>query len=315
MSMQAISAINRKISDTENQVKLIQETGDPNSILTQLSISELERRLENLRNEKSKIYNAQAKETVSIRIYGDNVETGKISNRTLISVLSGFQSMIEGIASVIDGSLASRGKITDKARMLTDFKVTETFAGSFGIKLEKDFEQMEMVSNSSDTGQIVSEFFDILECGENPERLVYNISPFGKRTVVHYREWLNQIKENAINLEINWLDDSAEFRSLNIKYPHTDSIIFTLDSIEEIINEEVIAKGILTGLNIRQNTFELKTDEGIIKGNSLFETLVSISHMINQEITVKLIKSNSQLKSMVSKTSWYLVGLYNNENG
>lgn len=313
MSMEAINSINRKIKETEDQVRIILETYDSSSTIAQFALSETKRRLDALNSERKKLFESQAKEVVSMRIYGDRIETGKISNRILISVLEGFQSMIEGIASVLDGSSATKGKISDRAKMLTDFKITETFAGSFGIKLEKDFEQMELVSQSSDTSHIVRDFFDILESGENPENLIDNISPFGRRTISHYKNWLAQFKENAINLEINWIDDSAEFRSMNIKYPNADRIIFTLESLEEIENEDIIVKGTLTGINIRQNTFELKTEDEIIKGNSKFETLVSISHMINNEICVKLIKSNSQVNGIVSKASWYLVGLYEAE--
>lgn len=310
MSMEAINSINRKIMETEDQIREIIETYDSNSIIAQFALSETKRRLDSLNSERTRLFEAQAKETVTMRIYGDGIETGKISNRVLISMLEGFQSMIEGIASVLDGSSATKGKISDRAKMLTDFKVTETFAGSFGIKLEKDFEQMELVSNSSDTSRVVRDFFDILESGENPESLIQNISPFGRRTIIRYRDWLAQMKENAINIEINWVDDTAEFRCMNIKYPKADSIIFTLETLEEIENKDVVLTGVLTGINIRQNTFELKTENEIIKGNSKFETLVSISNMINNEICVKLIKTSSQVNSIISKTSWYLVGLY-----
>ena len=61
---------------------------------------------------------------------------------------------------------------------------------------------------------------------------------------------------------MNWTDNSAGIRKINIVHDRVEDVICTLDSIEDIVNEEVEENGILTGINIRQNTFEMKCDEG-----------------------------------------------------
>ena len=306
MSMEAINSINRKINDTRAQIEFMTNACKEPSDIVRFSLEELNRRLEDLIEQRKEIYNAQAKETVKLRLYGESIESGKISNRILVSVLGGFQSILESIAVISVGSMSTRGKFSDSAKMITDFKVTGTFAGSFGIVLEKDCGQMELTRNSTKTGIVMQNLFDILENSGDSTQLINHICPYGKRTIKHYRKWLKGIKNEGVNLEMNWIDDSAEIRHLNINHTTVDDIIYTLDSIDDISNEEVKIKGILTGLNIRQNTFELKVEDTIIKGTSKLETLIKLSSMLGNEIQVLLIKSTLQSPNYVSKITWYL---------
>ncbi len=215
--------------------------------------------------------------------------------------------MVEGIANTMTGSNATKGKISDLAKSLTNFEVSGVFDGSFGVVLEKGYEQLEIQSNFSKTNQIMSELFNILENSKSGMELIESISPYGSRTVNYYREWLNSMKENSVNIEIDWKDDSAEKRRMDIKYHCIDDVIFTLDSIGEIEEENVNIKGILTGVNIRRNTFELSTEENaIIKGKSTLEVLLSISNLIGQEINTSMIKNISRSQNNILKTTWFL---------
>ena len=309
MAMQAINAINRKIKDTEKEIANLQESKDETSAITQFMLSELRRKLKDLSEQRKHILAAQEKETISLRMYGETIEYGKISNRILVSVLGGFQALLDSIATVSDGSRGMRGKFKTNAQRATDFKIVSMYPGSFGVVLEKECQQMELTSNSNQTENIICDLFDILENSTDAEKLVRYISPFGKRTINHYREWLKNIGIDGINLEMNWTDNSAGIRKINIVHDRVEDVICTLDSIEDIVNEEVEENGILTGINIRQNTFEMKCDEGIIKGTSKMETLIQISSDIGKEIRACLVKSTLQSQNFVSNTTWYLKGI------
>lgn len=111
MSYETITSLKRKIKDTEVEIDLLKEESNKGSIIAEFNKLELERRLEKLRENLKYVYESQAKETVSIRMYGDSVEYGKISNRVLVSVLGGFQSVLDSIASVAEGAYNAKGKI------------------------------------------------------------------------------------------------------------------------------------------------------------------------------------------------------------
>lgn len=309
MSLVSMMAINKKISETKEQIAAFQTDSDEQSTLSQFMLSELVRRLEALEKEKEEMLQAQSKETVSLRIYGEQIEQGKISNRILVSVLDGFQSMIDGIAQTIEGAEGTRGKFTDKAKMLTDFQVAGTFPGSFGIVLEKNYEQMEVASGASNTTKVLDEFFCLLENSSNSEKLIEHISPFGQRTVNHYKNWLKSLNDYSVSVEVDWKDENAQSRKMDINWVNMKDTIFTLESIESIETENIeFYNAVITGVNIRNNTFELRTENGdLIKGKSKTEVLISLSGDLGKEVDVRLTKSTSSTQANVINISWYLV--------
>lgn len=308
MSMLSICSIERKIKETEEQIKGFQTL--ESSEMAKFQVTELQRRLKELLQRKAELEESQARETLFLRAYGENIETGRISNRTLVALLGGFQTIIDDISNVLVGTNAARGQLKDYAKQIADLEVCGFFAGSFGVKLEKNYQQLELTNQSFKANDVLQEFFGILENSTEGETLIEKISPYGQRTVKKYREWLKEMKDNAVNIELKWINEVSEKRNIDIRYSKVSDIIYTLDSISSMKDEEVIIAGILTGVNIRKNTFELKTDENqIIKGKSRLETLIKISERIGSKIKVRLIKSVSESSVCGTKETWFLVSL------
>lgn len=303
-----LTAIERKIKDTESELQNIAQCVDDNmrSIMT----SELEHKLIELQEQKKEIENAFSKETVSLRIYSENVETGRVSSRVLLAALGGFQSMLDSVANAMLHSPTSRGKIPEHIKDIAEFEVVGTFAGSFGVRLERQVSQSGMASGDTDISRVMDEMFNILETLDNSDRLLPAITPCGKRTVAHYRQWLDDMRESGVNLEINWTNDSAHTRKLNMMKARAPSIITTLDTIDTIDSKDVVLCGMLNGINIRNHTFEMSVERlGIVKGKALPETLMAITEKIGTEITVDMVESTSLTKAGVQHVSWYMSGI------
>ena len=301
-----LTAINRRIQDTQTEIQTVMQCTD--ETMRAIMISELERRLAALQNQKAEMEAASSKETVSLRIYGDNVHTGKVSSRILLSALGGFQSMLDSVANAMLHSPTSRGKIPEHIKDITELEVVGTFAGSFGVVLERQTSQCGMASGDTDISRALNEMFGVLETLDNSDQLLATITPCGKRTVTHYRQWLDEMRESGVNLEINWKDDSAHSRVIHMMKDRAPSIITTLDTIDKIDNEETILHGMLNGVNIRSHSFEMSVEGlGIVKGTARPETLMAIIEKIGTEIDANMIKSNSFTKAGVQTTSWYMV--------
>lgn len=308
MSMLSLHALEKKIKETKEQIRNFEAL--ESSLMAQFQLEEMERRLNELSQARESLIKSQSKESISLRAYGDNVQEGRISNRVLISLLNGFQTMIDDISNTMVGTNASRGQLKDYAKEVADFEVCGFFAGSFGISLEKKYHQIEFTNQSFRTNDILQEFFSILENSLNGESLIEKIAPFGQRTVRQYRDWLKQIKDNAINVELDWVNEISERRNIDIHFSEVSDVIYVLDSISDIEEEDVYMSGQLTGVNIRKQTFELKSDTNdIIKGKSRLETLIKISNRIGDEIKVKLIKSTSKSSICGKKETWFLADL------
>ncbi len=300
-----IVAIERKIEDTK---RALQDTAICEDDALQAFItSELNARLTSLEKEKETMQQVETKETISLRIYGEKIQTGKVSSRILLSALNGFQAMVDSVANATLHSPTSRGKIPERVRSVTDFNVVGVFSGSFGITLERSVAQIGINAETSDLNHILDELFAVLETTDNSELLLKAISPYGKRTVTHYRQWINDLQDNDVDLEVGWTDTSANVRKMHLKKEKASSIISTLNTIDRIDNADVVLIGTLNGINIRNHTFEMSIDStGIIKGISLPEVLMSISDKIGTEITAHLVKSISFTKAGIQYTNWYL---------
>lgn len=305
-----LTAIERKIQDTEKELQNLVAFSD--DTMRTIMTSELDYRLSELKKQKEAMLEAFSKETISIRIYGDKVETGKISSRVLLAALGGFQSMLDSVANAMLNSPTSRGKIPGHIKDITEFEVVGTFAGSFGVRLEREVLQSGMSSGDTDINRALDELFNVLETLDNSEQLLSVITPCGKRTVMHYRQWIDDMRDNDVNLEVDWVDDSARTRKLHILKERAPSIITTLDTIDKIENEDVTLCGMLNGVNIRNRTFEMSVEgEGLIKGKASLETLISITDKIGTEIVATMIRSNAFTKAGIQKISWYMSKIEN----
>lgn len=305
VSHMELMTINKKIEQTRTEISNLASCSDEN--MRAIMALQLETRLTALLQEKESMEATTAKDTVTLRIYGENVQRGKISSRVLLSALNGFQSMLDSVANAMIHSPTSRGRIPERIKDLTAFEVVGTFAGSFGIVLEKPSEQPGFASNDSDLNKILSEMFTVLETVDDSERLLSVITPFGKRTVTHYREWLAGLQDSGVNLELDWRNDSADSRRMHLIKEKAPDIISTLDTIDKINNEDIILSGILNGINIRSHSFEMSVEGyGLVKGHALPETLMGALEKIGKEISANMVKSISFTKAGIQKISWHL---------
>ena len=307
MPQMELAAINKKIEQTRAEIDALGQRSS--NSLQAIMIAELQRRLETLLEEKREMESVSSKETVSLRMYGDTVERGKVSSRVLLSALGGFQSMLDSVANALLHSPTSVGKIPGYIRDITEFEVVGTFAGSFGLILEHQVSQTMLSSSDGDLDQSLSEMFGVLEAMDNSEQLLTSITPFGNRAVSHYRKWIDDLREDDVNLEIDWKNSSAASRKLHLLKENAPRIISTLETIDKIDSSEVILKGTLNGVNVRNHSFEMSVKgHGLVKGTALPETLMAVVDKIGTEVSAKVLKSISFTKAGVEKLSWYMIG-------
>lgn len=302
------AAINRKIKETKMQIDSLSNTTE--SITKQMLLGELSRRLNDLEAEKTNLENAFGREKITFIISGKNVGKGKISLRSLYSILEPFQQMADSIANAIGHQITLNGPVPGNIRHKVDFMVNKVFEGSFGIELEKEFEPSMYDDLSYRT---LDRFFKLITSAHDQNQLMAQFSELGKRTLNNYKIWLKTLKENELNVNCSWYTNKAEYHTWRVQAENVKSIIDVLDSIRQDDAETVELDGKLTGLNIRQETFEITTKEEIIKGKCPFELLVNISHLLDQDkrfILKKTIIKN--LTTDYEKIFWQLNNVINN---
>jgi hypothetical protein len=258
--------------------------------------------------QKEILEKASQKETIRIRISGDKVQKGKISTRTLVSILEGFTQFADSIANAVLNAPTDRGRIPQEVEESVDFQVVGTFAGSFGIILEKPTDIFALLPIETKTSAVLGEMFSVFESNSDDESLLDAIIPNGNRAIRSYQAWLEDLASKDVDLELSWLSSTAEQRKVKINAKSSNDVVAVLKSIDENDDTEVLHSGILTGVNIRNHRFEMTVEGlGIIKGTAKFETLISISEMMGKEIIAKLIRSTTYSKARVAKITWYLM--------
>ena len=120
MSLIEITTINKKIDQTRAEISNLSSCTDEN--MRAIMTLQLETRLSSLLQQKEAMELATSKDTVTLRIYGDNVQRGKISSRVLLGALSGFQAMLDSVANAMLHSPTARGKIPEHVRDITAFE-------------------------------------------------------------------------------------------------------------------------------------------------------------------------------------------------
>ena len=150
MSLLEYNVLNKRIDETEKAIAEAMQISD--SVLREMTLSETRRHLQQLYTKRTQLEDSLSREQVSLRIYGDNVESGKVSARILLATLDGFQKLTDSIANAILHTPTQKGKIPQSVLDLTNFQITGVFAGSFGITLEKEETQLEAYCFSLDGG-------------------------------------------------------------------------------------------------------------------------------------------------------------------
>lgn len=309
MSISEVMTIKKKIQETEKEIESLSLFKENPFIGIQLE--ELQRRKSDLLLEKKRIEDACSKESLSLRVYGENIEEGRISNRILINVLSGFQEMLDDIANVDIGEKTERGKVQKKIRDICDLEICGMFAGSFGIKLEKKYEQVELTTDNLITNNILSDFFDIVENSSNEEKLIEIISPFGARTVRKYEKWLKEMQNESVNLELRWLDETSSYRKFDIESANIQGIVSALKSIRDVKTEKVVTIGKITGINVRKNSFEMQlNNKELIKGKGVYEVLIKARESLGEEVEVELTKNMTFSSACGEKVTWMLNNIH-----
>lgn len=306
MSQIELATIEKKIKQTRTEISsciLID-----NEALRNASISELEIRLTDLLKQKETIESSAWKETINLKISGEKVDSGRISSRTLVMVLDGFTQLTDSIANAVLNNPSEKGRIPQFVQESVDFQVAGTFAGSFGIVLEKRADTCSLLPTPTKVDAVLNEVFAVLEANGNAEHLLDAIIPSGRRAITNYKTWLVGLDESGVDVEVDWQNRSAERRVVRIYSKNSTDTITVLDGIEDIEYSEIDITGVLTGINIRNNRFEITVEGlGVIKGSGKLETLISVSELMGEEIQASLIKSTTQSKAKIEKVSWYLV--------
>jgi hypothetical protein len=304
MDNSPLVAIERKINDTINILSSIPKN---ESDIMDLSRMSIENRLDELKEERKRLFELKDKDKFIFVLSGNTVLDNKVSINVLSDILSQFQLMTNVIALSLSKTPAKMGRIPTHVIDQTQLYFKRSFEGSLGIELENYHDDQLSISEPLITSTM-TRIYDLLHAGNDPDIILQQAADLGSRAIISYKNFLEYINKNKINVSIKWDNSYSGFYTWDIKHEEIPKIISNLVNIEEIVSEDTITSGRITGINIRRGTFEaILNDDSIISGKALYGVIKKAGNALDIESKLLLSKStiiNHALNK--EKTSWHL---------
>jgi len=226
---------------------------------SELTVSSLRSRLEELEAELGAIGDADLPgHELEVVFAGVPVRGHKVRADFLAGVLDELQKLVHALVNTQFGREAHRGSWPEDVIRRSTLEVSETFAGSFGVKLEAIDEQLEL------EGHLViqpafEDLFNVLSSEKSGGDFLEELAPIGSRARMHLRTLMNQVTKAEASLDMRWPLVDGEKRA-RIGYQRAGELAELLGRIEE--QERLESKeGLLGGANIRTGYFELQLDD------------------------------------------------------
>lgn len=308
-----LSTLDKKINQTKEYIQYLeQELKDNNNdIAIQINLDSVKDRLKELEEERLRMQDLY-EENMELRIQGETVEKGKISARVLADVLTAFQSLTDSIANNIGNRDTSRGTIPATIREAVELKVTGVFAGSFGVKLQGNTVEPNLLEKPLLT-QSMEKLFNLLSCETNPEKIMDVAPEVGQRSLTNYKEMVSLLSRYNIGIGVNWKSPLKGRYTWSLKSEIAPDLIKTLENIVEEEAKEVTFSGKLTALNFRKETFEfLVYDETrtILQGNIDPNIIKKSKQFLDEDCQVDIKEVvTKNLSTGQEKSSWTLINV------
>lgn len=305
--------INEKIKQTEDTIDLakrqLTELDIPDYVQL-LQISSLDKKLQDLTKEKSRIEKNLNKESLILSLYPPDLPSGHISVRTLTVILGGLQDLSDSIANTLFNQPSEKGKIPQEILDQNELVLRETRPGLFKAILDAKHPDQVTLEEPVQS-QVIYQLFYLLEASDAPEDLAKTISELGPRALKNYTEWTRSIKELKTSIELEWQSSYHQFSRIKLSTDKADRIYSILSDFSNTTEMDVTMKGKLIGANIRTKSFEIVTEDGEkITGKIKKDVLNNVAEFgLNNHCEVDLLKISIIGSANREKTSWTLRGI------
>ncbi|WP_138495928.1 hypothetical protein [Paenibacillus pinistramenti] len=317
--MNAFDELTNKIKATEQIIDACkanhQALGLP-KFISELEIGSLQQRLDELKRQAIEESEIQAEE-LEVKMQTKSLPSGHIPIRTLTTVLGGLQALTDCVANTLFNQPSNRGPIPQEIVERNSWILKAVKAGSFIAVIDLKHEN-QLTIDESPQHQIISELYSLFNASDEEESLLEAISALGTRTLKYYTDWTKSIRDLDVPVEINWLTTRANYnQETRISFdPSKAGKIFTILN-ERLTSreEETVLEGRLTGINVRTNSFELCTSDGIkIVGRIVKDRVTKSAGYLDKICRAELIKVTTQSSAGKEKVSWILNDVAEREN-
>lgn len=287
-AMERASTLKRQISLLQPwiQKEIDNAENDPDNFAQNFVAKANQAQLLSLREELKKLLVGREKETIDVRLTGDNVGYGTAPAQSVGHFLSGLQGVIERIGQKMIHGPKNGGKVPTEIKYLTQLRLENISTGSFRMSLSGNLPDSGMFSTDPEihndnllTKSIVA-FFDALQSNEP----IDEISALGAATVTSFKEFFSSIIEENIEIETSWVGLEGEIRNWKGHRHCIAELSSQLDQLDDPVAENIAMRGRFSLLDVDKNRFSFHTEgDDVIRG-MFTEDAKTVMRSINVDI-------------------------------
>jgi hypothetical protein len=184
----------------------------------------------------------------------------------LATALRNFQTVVTSAVGSAMGRMARSGRFNEALRADTTLRVTETFAGSFGVQLETSVEQLEL-EDLGFVSEAVKNLVELMQADADSE-VVDALAPFDARAIANYRRMLEHLKNSGADLDLKWHSATGS-RNVRLTAQRAERVSTRLAKFKKTAESIAWTRGVLDGAIKTKGFFQFITEDRRVLSGSV----------------------------------------------
>jgi hypothetical protein len=210
--------------------------------------------------------------------------------KNLGRLLLSFQDTLDALGQYREGNPTLRGMIAPEILTRTETRLICAAGASFAVEIIAA-QQVNLFGDSLIT-DAMAEFVEILEIGNDVERLRDKLFTIKARATSKYRLFLSALIEAHSPLKIDWSSPKREgIQSVDLDLPTAAGALKTAEEVTRELGETRIEIGYFLGVELPAKSFIaiLRGDENVYRGRLSEDALATATHItLNQDYRITI---------------------------
>lgn len=186
-------------------------------------------------------------------------------------------------------NLRSRGRMPLGARETYLLKAVAAYPSSFGLRLEANV-QSDILGESPMTRPLKL-LMDLLEAGDDRERLREMFAVVGPTGLARYRLLLKTIKQGEATVGASWASPTGGHRKARLTFQQLSRVLSIFDEEGELTQNTLPVAGDLVAIDTERDSFKLRSDDRQLYYGSIAKSLSGNQYKVPARVKAELLES------------------------
>lgn len=247
----------------------------------------------------------------NLHFSGNAIKNHSMPSTILIPIIQKITDLNYALVRSLKEGPAAEGKFSQEFKDDYCLNIKPFAVGSFNLIFEpKIFSDNQTTFDDSWNKQAFDKLFEILNCGDNQDKLMDIHESIGTYCIVKYRELLNIIYSKE--LDVVFEEKGRGNSKFTLKKGHAKNIYNSLNGFDDDVIETVIKSGVLVAVDTGRFKFGLELSDSDERIDGKYEESLDdlVSNNFKKLCNVKLHKiKRFNSRSGESKDYWELIDI------